>query len=312
MSSIELNESDDKYYFTCQISQISDEFTNNIASLNVEYDCPKTQVLLENIEDKNSNNSEEQFNSLSINNLITNEKHNCKNRKKIHKIKKTNCPSTTFTNKKRGRRKKNSIETDGHTAKDKDNMIRKFWIIFLKCILDLANSLSNPYNLAIKPTNFAQQFGPSFVENEDFIKLKFYQYYTYNKVFKDKKKNKDTGLKNKGVIKTMFFEKKDEIYIALMKSSIESMYNKYITNNKSITINGKDTPLLNFKTIDDIVEEEKEKLKGKNIEKELENFKNNAVSLVDYIKKYGEKVKRKTENPKKKEYITIAELAKEE
>ena len=93
MSSIELNESDDKYYFTCQISQISDEFTNNIASLNVEYDCPKTQVLLENIEDKNSNNSEEQFNSLSINNLITNEKHNFKNKKKIHKIKKTNCPS---------------------------------------------------------------------------------------------------------------------------------------------------------------------------------------------------------------------------
>ena len=305
----------DDIYFSFQISCINEEYFTTYESSNKEdNNCLKTEVGLnipENFEDKNSNNSEEKFKPSSIYNIISNEKSKSnKNMKKNkNKTKKTNCSSSTFTKKKRGRRNKNSTETDGHTAEDKDNQIIKYWRIFFNCILTLANSISKPYGLVIKPTNFIQQFGSNIVENEDFIKLKFYKYFTYNTVFKDNEKHEDIGLKNRGVIKKMIFTIKDPKYIALMKSRIEFMYNKYINNNKSIKINGEALVLNNFNTINDVVE--KERLKGKS-EKDLEDFKNNAISLVDYIKDDGEKIKRKKEITKIKKYIIIPELEYDE
>ena len=127
--------------------------------------------------------------------------------------------------------------------------------ILLNSILLLANSLSEPYNLSIKDTNFVQQFCPSIIENKAFNKLKIYKYYIYNTSYKDDKKHIESGTKNVEVIKTMVFEKKDEIYIALMKTSIKNMYNKFIQKIKEIKINGKIVFLPNFKIINDIIKE---------------------------------------------------------
>ena len=82
---------------------------------------------------------------------------------------------------------------------------------------------------------------------------------------------------------------------------------------KYITINGRiKKDITNFKTIDDIVKEKEKVLKEKKnkdeIEKELEDFKNNASTLVKYIITKGQEIKRKTDNTKVKKYITIKEL----
>lgn len=301
-------------YFISQLSQSNEEYLTITSFKEEDYNCLKTEPGLqnqENIEVQNSNNSEEILNPSQIKNLTFNERHNpFENKiKKEDKKENLNYSSTTLTNKKRkrGRRDKNSTETGGHTSQDKDNIIRKYWVLFINSILALANSLSKPYNLTIRPTNFAEQFGPSIIENEDFIKLKVYKYFTYNKIFKDDKTHKKIGTINAEVIKTMVSEKKDETYIALMKSSIEYMYNQHIKNIKKIEINGKYLPIPNFKTINDIVKEV-EDLKGKDDEIK-EDFKKKATSLVDYIINDGKKIKRKTEKTKIKEYnIIIPEL----
>ena len=325
-----LSQSDDNIYFSSQINQSNEEdLPNKLEFWQKEEDnCHKTEFeegnnIYENNEDKNTNISEEKKNPSTVDNLISNKNHsstkNKKNKKKNNKKninnrkKSINCSNRTLINKKRGRRNKNSTETGGHTAKDKDNQIRKMWRIFLNCILDLVNSLSKPYGLAIKPTNFAQQFGPSIIENEDFIKLQFYQFYTYNTIFKNNEKNEkhqDIGKQNEKVIQKMIFKEKHQTYIAIMKSRIEKMYKKFIINNKSITLNGKTIQLLNFKTIDDIIKEHRKKLNGKSveIEKDLQDFRNNAISLVDQIKIKGKEIKRKKEKIKIKKYLIIPEL----
>ena len=291
-------------YISSQISKGDEEYFT--VNLEEDYNYLETET-----GPINTNNSEEEFSQSLIKNINRNEKNNRikKEIKNLDKIKKMNSLSTLFTGekRKRGRRNKDSTETGGHTSNDKDNVIRKYWTLFFNSILALANFLSKPYNLVIKPTNFAQQFGPSIIENEDFINLKLYKYFTYNTIFKDDKKHEEIGTKNSEVIKTMVLEKKDEAYIALMKSSVEYMYNLYIENKKKITINDKDIDLLNFKTINDIINERKEG-KANEIKEDLEDFKKQATSLVYYIKNEGKEIKRKKEKTKIKEYIIIPEL----
>jgi hypothetical protein len=307
---------DDIFYFSLQVKEEHLKYENkSINEENKDLDnCPKTESG-QNKPKTIEANPEEVINKIYIKNLFSNNKrernHN-KNKQKISdEINKSNYTSNTatFTKKKRGRRNKNSTETDGHTGDSKDNQIKKYWIIFLNSILNLINSIPNNSKYKLSPTNFAQQFGPSIVENEEFIKLKIYKYFTYNTVFKDDdiKKHEEIGTKNAEIIKKIILDEKNDVYIGLMKSSIETMYQKYITINGRIK---KD--ITNFKTIDDIVKEKEKVLKEKKnkdeIEKELEDFKNNASTLVEYIITKGQEIKRKTDNTKVKKYITIDEL----
>lgn len=318
---------DDKLYF---YSQIKEEYIKyeDLLFNKVKKDlnnCSKTESG-QNEHKIIEPNPEEVINKIYIKNLFSNNKrernHN-KNKQKIsNEINKSNYTSNTatFTKKKRGRRNKNSTETDGHTGDSKDNQIKKYWIIFLNSILNLINSIPNNSKYKLSPTNFAQQFGPSIIENEKFIKLKIYKYFTYNTVYKDddKKKHEEIGTKNAEIIKKIILDEKNEVYIGLMKSSIETMYEKYINNKKFITINGGlEKKIPNFKTIDDKVEEKrkekekdllKEKKNNDEIEKELKDFKKNASSLIYHITEIGPTIKRKTDSNKVKEYIIIEEL----
>ena len=313
---------DDIFYFSLQVKEEHLKYENKpINEENKDLDnCPKTESG-RNEPKTIEPNPEEVINKIYIKNLFSNnnrERNHNKNKQKISdEINKSNYTSNTatFTKKKRGRRNKNSTETDGHTGDSKDNQIKKYWIIFLNSILNLINSIPNNSKYKLSPTNFAQQFGPSIVENEEFIKLKIYKYFTYNTVFKDdnKKKHEEIGTKNAEIIKKIILDEKNDVYIGLMKSCIETMYEKYINNEKYITINGRiKKDITNFKTIDDIIKEKKEVLKEKKnkdeIEKKLEDFKSDASTLVEYIITKGQEIKRKTDNTKVKKYIIIKEL----
>jgi hypothetical protein len=258
---------DDKLYF---YSQIKEEYIKyeDLLFNKVKKDlnnCPKTESG-QNEHKIIEPNPEEVINKIYIKNLFSNNKrernHN-KNKQKISdEINKSNYTSNTatFTKKKRGRRNKNSTETDGHTGDSKDNQIKKYWIIFLNSILNLINSIPNNSKYKLSPTNFAQQFGPSIVENEEFIKLKIYQYFTYNTVYKDNKNHEEIGTKNAKIIKKFVLEEKNEVYIGIMKSSIKTMYEKYINNEKNITIKGTNIDLYEFKTINDKIKEKEKDL----------------------------------------------------
>ena len=131
--------------------------------------------------------------------------------------------STTFITKKRGRKNVKSNEKGVHTKYFPDNRRESYWRLFMSYILLLANSFSSPYK--IDSTNFIQQYGGnSIVENEKFLKVKIYQYFSYNTFFNDGKNHRKRGDRNLEIIKKMVFEQKNQTYIAIMKSTIEEMF----------------------------------------------------------------------------------------
>ena len=125
----------------------------------------------------------------------------------------------------------------------------------MESVLSLSNSLSKPDK--IKLTNFIQQFGCSISKNTEFLRKTIYEYFTYSTLYdsnKNYKYHKETGNKNLTVINKML---NNPVYKAIMNSTIEDMFNKFIKNEKIIIINGKQYSLINFKTINDILKEKK-------------------------------------------------------
>ena len=256
--------------------------------------------------DMDSKKSDEIFETTQNKNIIFNQVKNQNNIKLINPPPSNNIKSiftTTLTTKKRGRRKKGHTEKDGHTKEAEDNQTRKYWRIIMESVLSLSNSFSMPEK--IKLTNFIQQFGCSINKNTEFLRKTIYEYFTYNTVYDDNKDNKDgknnrvhkkIGSKNKTVINKML---NNPVYKAIMDSSIEDMFNKFINNEKIIIINGKQYSLENFKTINDIIKEKKNQLKKEKelnhneIIDELKDYKNKFMNLVDNIKIKGPKIKRK-------------------
>lgn len=259
--------------------------------------------------DNGQKKSEERF-EYTQNNIISNHQLINQNSIKPIPLKNKNIKSkfttTTFLTKKRGRKENGSNEKGNHNKDAEDNQTRKNWRLFIKSILDLFNSIS--LNEKIKLTNFIEQFGSSINKNTEFLGKTFYEYFTYNTVdnvnkgHKKKKNNKDskpdkkTGDKNLEIINKML---NDPVYKAIMHSTIESIFQKFIENEKSIIINEKKYTLENFKTINDIIKEQENQLKKENklnlsqINEKLNVNKNKLKNLVNYIKVTGPTIKRK-------------------
>ena len=165
--------------------------------------------------------------------------------------------------KKRGRRGKNSPEdeTRAHTSNSDDNKRIKNWRLFLKKIIKCVNALCQKEKVEnLEHTNFIQQFGSSSVQNNDFVRQKIYKYFTFTKYKKKenhRRKSRNYSQKNETIIRKMVLEKKNNIFIALMKSTIRDIYLKCINDEKYIDINGTNTELTNFDTISDILEEKR-------------------------------------------------------
>ena len=255
----------------------------------------------------NENENDDIFQDSSYNQNIS------KNKEKIYAMKlakkiKGNT-KTTKLGKKLGRKPKGSTEIGNHTSESDDNKRRKHWRTFLKKIRKCVNALIKKENIGeLKPTNFIDQFGSSLVQNRDFIKLKIYKYFTF---IKNEGNDGGNGQKNEAIIREMVLEKKNAIFIALMKSSIEDMYSKYIKNDNIIIVNGEEVKLTQFDTIKDVIKEQKaeyEKDNCEDIEKKLKSFEEESTTLIDYIENVPE---RKEENDAQLQYIIIPELENE-
>ena len=214
---------------------------------------------------------------------------------------------------KLGRRPKGSTKTGGHTSDSRDNLTDTCWSDFFSIITDLCNYYTKPYNFIFKKTNFKEQFGTSIVQNLEFIKIKLCNYFTYNPKTNYKYKyHREFGSHNKNIIEKMF-EKDNKIFIALMKTDIESIYNKFINNNKIFIVNNKEYLLSEFKTVDELIEEkrkkllEKNKLSNEDINKKINKYTKIIRNLIKYIKVDGNKHKRKQslDLEKKINYPTI-------
>lgn len=216
--------------------------------------------------------------------------------------------------KKRGRRAKNSPEdeTRAHTSDSDDNKRIKNWRLFLQKIKKCVNALCEKENVEImKTTNFIQQFGSSSVQNSDFVKLRIYKYFTFTKYKKKenhRRKSRNISQKNETIIRKMVLEKRNDVFIALMKSTIGDIYSKYIKDEKYININGISTELTDFDTISDVLEEKKaeyEKECLQEAEDRLKSFKEDATTLIDFIENNPKRKKKYNANL---QYATIIEL----
>ena len=124
----------------------------------------------------------------------------------------------------------------------------------MNSILMLVNSYSSP-DVMDKPNCF-QQYGGNFItKNERFLKLKIYQYFSYNTFQNDNKRHLKNGTSNIKIIKKMVFEEENKVYIAIMKSTIEEMFERFKNNEKFVIKDNKVYYLPDFKTIDDAFKE---------------------------------------------------------
>lgn len=204
------------------------------------------------------------------------------------------------------------------TTKDEereDNLIDKCWRAFFTTIISLCNILCGKYYLTLKKTNFKQIFGCSFEQNKAFLQLKLYKYFTYNTAFKDNKSHEKTGTYNEKIIKKMI--QKDKAFKAIMKCKIEYLFEKYINNDRNITIDNDEYNFPGFKTLEDVIKEKRDQLEEnpnnlsadeiKEEEKKLENFEKKTNSLINHILVEGKQKQRKKEI-NKIEFIIIEEL----
>ena len=206
--------------------------------------------------------------------------------------------TTAYTGKKRGRKGKNDTEKGDHTKDDKDDIEEKDWRFIMNTARETINSI-NKYK-DIKKTNFIQQFG-CYKQQIDFLKLRLYQYFCYNTIFEDQENHREIGIgtKNMEIIRKMVFEEKDELFIAVMKLTIEEFFEKFIKNDKTMKINGVTNILKNFKTLDDAIKTKEkelieENLSQKEIDAYLIDYKNRLFNLVNFIYTDGQKIKRKS------------------
>ena len=215
----------------------------------------------------------------------------------------------TFNTTKKGRKRKDSTEKGTHTTYSPDNRRVFYWTLFMNYILTLANSFSFPDKM--DSPNFIQQYGSNCIsKNERFLKLKIYQYFSYNTFYNDDKNHIKIGTNNLKIIRNMVFEKKNQAYIAIMKSTIEEMFERFKNNEKYIIKNDKVYYLPDFKTIDDAFIEIQEKLEEENFlsAEQIKDELNRIENLVDYIKKKGQENKRKEKCKRNLTYIIIPEL----
>ena len=184
------------------------------------------------------------------------------------------------SNKSLGRKKLMFTGTGVHGADSKDNQRDK-------AIRNLIDFIRNKCNLQCKKygelqeTNLIQQFGSNNSQKLNFVKTKFYKIFCYNTIYEDNKKHRDKASKNEAIIRKMI-EEKNELFIALMKSSLND-YEKIV---ELISAH------FNLEENDEM----------------LDDFKNKAQNLITYLELEGKKNKRKNIIEKTINYIIIKEL----
>ena len=255
--------------------------------------------------DKNEENNEKyinEYNLVKLNLIKTNKKDN----NKIIFI--------TNSYKSIGRRSTNITynEKAPHNSNSQDNLMESCFRDFTKSFITTLNYYNN---LEIKKTNFKKQFGSSNIKHQKFIKLKIYQFLTYNPPDNNKyQSHKNFGSYNKNLIYRAIKENNKE-NISILKSTIEEIYNIYISDNKNkVVINGIEYNY--FKKLSDVINEKREEIKNlpfqsqQEKENDLKNYERQAKNLIKYIKGEGQVKKRKQNFDEKDiiKYLIIKEL----
>ena len=199
--------------------------------------------------------------------------------------------------KKRGRRKKGSTLTGGHTNNFPGNILRKN---ATGCMDSIYNSLNKRIKIyfpkhKLKRVDFSQQFRYN-VDNKRFIQQKLYKILRYR------------NRKNQLVIK-MMIKKKDRIFMYIINCTFEYFYSKYIAEKNKIYFDEKDTYSNCFETLS-VIADEKEKSKQFKEDWTKEKFLESSKQFLKEVNGDGKLKYRKRRIPNQAscEYEVVGEI----
>ena len=211
----------------------------------------------------------------------------------INLIKKKKIFEITKVNKRLGRLKKNSIISGKHSKLAEDNIIRKIKRRFLENLRIYINKEYKNYRLEMNKItnrkNWLKKINPKFSrsikrnENLKWFSLKVYEVFSDNLSSRYTSQNLDL---NKRKIQNLFSLKESNKLKDILNTSIETLYSKYIDNEK----------VRNFKTLeDDLKEIEKQMTKSgqEDIKEYLNKYKDIAINLKSIFMKKTERNRRK-------------------
>ena len=187
---------------------------------------------------------------------------------------------------KHGRKNKNSSEKGKHSRFVADNINDNNWIVFFDLIRNSLNDLIKQYNSNgknydfLKNTNYKKQYYPDNKKDLNFMNKKLYDYLIYDPPADPKYKgHRNFGSFNKDIINQIENVGKDQLFIALIKEDIRTIYNIFIGDEKNKNKSEKYN-LSNFKILKDYSNE---------LRKLLENEKFNEEVIKEIILYFNNK-----------------------
>ena len=179
------------------------------------------------------------------------------------------------TNKSKGRRKKGSTLTDGHTGDYPGNLLRKDGTTFMDSMYTCLNKRCKIYDpkLKLKNIDFAKQFGFN-KDNERFIKQKLYKILRYG------------NDNNQMVIEMMTNIHKDRIFMYIINFTFEYLFGKYIAEKNTIYFGEGDTNKNCFETLSEMAIRRENKNRRINSHWTEEKLKRETTLLIESSKNF--------------------------
>ena len=201
------------------------------------------------------------------------------------------------TNKSKGRRKKGSTLTDGHTGDYPGNLLRKDGTAFMDSMYTCLNERCKIYDSKLKIHNidFAKQFGFN-EDNERFIQQKLYKILRYG------------NDNNQMVIEMMTNIHKDRIFMYIINSTFEYLFGKYIAEKNTIYFGEGDSHKNAFETLSEMAIRRENKNRRINSQWTEEQLKRETTIFIESSKHFLIEVNGKGNFKKRKRRTDIIVL----
>ena len=280
--------------------QLEQRINNSVDNSNDEqHSLPTEEYIPEPIPQPLNQNSNEILSGNSAENAgLINQNNNRNNEIFNQTVKNTeNNTTNEKTSKNKGRRKKDSTLTDGHTGDYPGNLLRKDGTTFMDSMYTCLNERCKIYDPKLKIHNidFAKQFGFN-EDNKRFIQQKLYKILRYG------------NDNNQMVIEMMTNIHRDKIFMYMINSTFEYLFGKYIAEKNTIYFGEGDTHMNCFKTLSEMAIIRENKNRRINNHWTEEKLKRETALLIESSKNFLIEVNGKGKFKKRKRRTNIIVL----
>ena len=277
------------------IDDLNDEQYSLHTGLNNQEPITIHNQLNQNSNEVLSDNSAENAGLITLNNY--------RNIEAFNQIIKNTDNKTTKekTYKSKGRRKKGSTLTDGHTGDFPGNLLRKDGTSFMDSQYTCLNERCKKYdpNLKLEKIDFAKHFGFN-EDNKRFIQQRLYKILRYG------------NDNNQMVIEMMTNIFRDRVFMFIINSTFEYLYNKYISEKNTIYFDEGDIHSNCFETLSEMAIKRENKNKRINKHWTEEKLKKETTLFIESSKKFLNEVNGKGKFKKRKRRKKIIVLCEYE